>query len=66
MYLSFQVLKNFIPPLLEAVLIDYRSNLPAAREPEVLSTMATIVNKLEVCEIGPESMKFGWNNKLIT
>ncbi|XP_071834526.1 exportin-1-like isoform X2 [Apostichopus japonicus] len=41
------VLKNFIPPLLEAVLIDYRSNLPAAREPEVLSTMATIVNKLE-------------------
>ncbi|MGH0137142.1 UNVERIFIED_CONTAM: hypothetical protein FKN15_017488 [Acipenser sinensis] len=28
------------------VLIDYQRNVPAAREPEVLSTMATIVNKL--------------------
>ena len=34
-------------PLLDAVLIDYRSNVAAAREPEVLSTMATIVNRLE-------------------
>jgi len=42
------VAENFVPPLLEAVLIDYRSNAPAAREPEVLSTIATIVNKLEV------------------
>uniref|UniRef100_H2YXR1 Exportin-1 n=1 Tax=Ciona savignyi TaxID=51511 RepID=H2YXR1_CIOSA len=42
-----QVAENFVPPLLEAVLIDYRSNVPAAREPEVLSTIATIVNKLE-------------------
>ncbi|CAK8692305.1 exportin-1-like [Clavelina lepadiformis] len=41
------VAENFVPPLLEAVLIDYRSNAPAAREPEVLSTIATIVNKLE-------------------
>uniref|UniRef100_H2YXR2 Exportin-1 n=1 Tax=Ciona savignyi TaxID=51511 RepID=H2YXR2_CIOSA len=41
------VAENFVPPLLEAVLIDYRSNVPAAREPEVLSTIATIVNKLE-------------------
>uniref|UniRef100_A0A8C1H6C3 Exportin-1 n=1 Tax=Cyprinus carpio carpio TaxID=630221 RepID=A0A8C1H6C3_CYPCA len=38
--------ENFVPPLLEAVLIDYQRNVPAAREPEVLSTMATIVNKL--------------------
>lgn len=41
-----QVAENFVPPLLEAVLIDYQRNVPAAREPEVLSTMATIVNKL--------------------
>ncbi|CAI9730357.1 exportin-1-like isoform X1 [Octopus vulgaris] len=37
---------NFIPPLLDAVLLDYQRNVPAAREPEVLSTMATIVNTL--------------------
>merc|ERR1712136_393588 len=41
------VAENFVPPLLEAVLIDYRSNAPSAREPEVLSTIATIVNRLE-------------------
>ncbi|XP_072129568.1 exportin-1-like isoform X2 [Mobula birostris] len=41
------VAENFVPPLLDAVLIDYQRNVPAAREPEVLSTMATIVNKLE-------------------
>ena len=41
-----QVGENFVPPLLDAVLIDYQRNVPAAREPEVLSTMATIVNKL--------------------
>ena len=40
--------ENFIPPLLDAVLLDYQRNVPAAREPEVLSTMATIVNRLEV------------------
>ena len=42
------VAENFVPPLLEAVLLDYQRNVPAAREPEVLSTMATIVNRLEV------------------
>nr|CAG4640611.1 EOG090X00LI [Eulimnadia texana] len=42
------VLENFIPHLLDAVLVDYqRCPVPATREPEVLSTMATIVNKLE-------------------
>ncbi|XP_011311556.1 exportin-1 [Fopius arisanus] len=42
------VLENFIPPLLDAVLLDYqKTNVPCAREPEVLSAMATIVNKLE-------------------
>ncbi|GAB5569646.1 exportin-1 isoform X1 [Prionailurus iriomotensis] len=40
------VAENFVPPLLDAVLIDYQRNVPAAREPEVLSTMAIIVNKL--------------------
>ncbi|ODN05594.1 Exportin-1 [Orchesella cincta] len=42
------VLENFIPPLLEAILLDYQTTLVAsAREPEVLAAMATIVNKLE-------------------
>ncbi|RWS29223.1 Exportin-1-like protein, partial [Leptotrombidium deliense] len=42
------VLENFIPHLLDAVLLDYqRCTVPSAREPEVLSTMATIVGRLE-------------------
>lgn len=42
------VLENFIPPFLDAVLLDYqRTAVPSAREPEVLSAIATIVNKLE-------------------
>lgn len=42
------VMESFIPPLLDAVLMDYqRTIVPAAREPTVLSTMAAIVNKLE-------------------
>jgi len=42
------IMNSFLPPLLEAVLLDYqRTSVPAAREPEVLSTMATFVNKLE-------------------
>ncbi|XP_043256651.1 exportin-1 [Colletes gigas] len=42
------VLENFIPPLLDAVLLDYqKTNVHCAREPEVLSAMATIVNRLE-------------------
>lgn len=41
------VIENFIPPLLDAVLMDYqRCKIPSAREPKVLSTMASIVNKL--------------------
>ncbi|KAL0831272.1 hypothetical protein ABMA28_002117 [Loxostege sticticalis] len=41
------VLENFIPPLLDAVLLDYqRTTVPDAREPEVLSCMAAIVYKL--------------------
>ncbi|XP_076658878.1 exportin-1 emb [Halictus rubicundus] len=49
------VSENFIPPLLDAVLLDYqKTNVHCAREPEVLSAMAIIVNKLEdyiTCEI---------------
>jgi exportin-1 len=72
---SQMIMDNFIPPLLDAVLLDYqvcsfcffffgnfrsnsnfflfhffflqRTKEPAAREPAVLSTMASIVNKLE-------------------
>ncbi|KAM9859239.1 exportin-1-like [Aulostomus maculatus] len=42
-----QVVANkFVPPLLDAVLLDYQKNVPAARDPEVLCTIATIVNRL--------------------
>jgi len=52
-----QVLENFIPPLLDAVLIDYqRTSVPSAREPEVLSAMGTIVHKLG-CHITSEVPK---------
>ena len=41
------MLENFIPPLLDAVLLDYqRTPVASAREPEVLSTITVIVNKL--------------------
>jgi exportin-1 len=42
------VLENFIPPLLDALLLDYQMcSVPCAREPEVLTTIAAIVGKLE-------------------
>ncbi|CAG9863650.1 unnamed protein product [Phyllotreta striolata] len=42
------VLDNFIPPFLDAILLDYqRTPVPVAREPEVLGAIATIVNRLE-------------------
>lgn len=41
------VADNFVPPLLDAVLLDYQRNVPAAREPEVLSSMAAIVERLK-------------------
>ena len=43
-----QVREHFLPPLLDAILIDYKRNVPQAREPEVLSTVSVIVEKLEV------------------
>lgn len=39
---------NIVPKLLEAVLVDYKNNVPDAREAEVLNVMTTIVNKLHV------------------
>jgi exportin-1 len=39
---------NMVPPLLEAVLIDYHRNVPDAREAEVLNVMTTIIHKLHV------------------
>jgi exportin-1 len=44
---SQQVVENFIPPLLDAVLSDYNTSIPEARDHEVLSCMATIVNRLQ-------------------
>lgn len=41
------VTQNLIPPLLEAVLGDYKTNVPDTRDPEVLSLMAMIINKLK-------------------
>lgn len=43
-----QVHDHFLPPLLDAILIDYHKNVPQAREPEVLSTVTSIVDKLQV------------------
>lgn len=39
---------SLIPPLLEAILGDYKQNIPAARDAEVLSVMVTIVTRLGV------------------
>ncbi|KAK6058655.1 CRM1 protein, partial [Cooperia oncophora] len=40
------VLENIVPPLFDAVLFDYQKNVPAAREPKVLSLLSIIVTKL--------------------
>lgn len=43
------VLHSFIPQLLDAILLDYKTcQVPSAREPEVLSTMSTVIKKLYV------------------
>lgn len=43
------VMNSFIPPLLDAVLADYKEcTVPSAREPEILSTMSIVVEKLNV------------------
>lgn len=39
---------NIVPPLLDAVLVDYNRNVPDARDAEVLNVMSTIITKLHV------------------
>jgi exportin-1 len=40
---------NIVPALLDAVLVDYNRNVPAARDAEVLKVMSVIIGKLSVC-----------------
>ena len=40
--------QNLVPGLLDAVLSDYRNNVPDAREAEVLNLMTSIITKLHV------------------
>ncbi|RHN39097.1 putative armadillo-like helical protein [Medicago truncatula] len=40
-----QIGKQFVPPMMDLVLRDYVKNMPDARESEVLSLFATIINK---------------------
>ncbi|KKY28632.1 putative exportin [Phaeomoniella chlamydospora] len=37
---------SMVPPLLDAILVDYARNVPDAREAEVLNVMTTIIHKL--------------------
>ncbi len=39
---------NIVPPLLDAVLVDYNRNVADARDAEVLDVMTTIISKLNV------------------
>ncbi|KAL0403306.1 UNVERIFIED_CONTAM: protein EXPORTIN 1A [Sesamum radiatum] len=43
--------KQFVPPMMDPVLGDYARNLPDARESEVLSLFATIINKYKATMI---------------
>ncbi|XP_065919599.1 exportin-1-like [Dysidea avara] len=45
--------EHFLPPLLDAILLDYKRNVPSAREPEVLSTITSIIDKAQVTESVP-------------
>lgn len=40
------VASHFVPQMLETILIDYQKTTPTAREAEVLSLLATCINKL--------------------
>ena len=41
------VAQGFIPPVLDPILGDYQRNIAGARDPEVLTLFATVVNKLK-------------------
>uniref|UniRef100_A0A5B6Z688 Putative exportin-1 n=1 Tax=Davidia involucrata TaxID=16924 RepID=A0A5B6Z688_DAVIN len=43
--------KNFVPPMMDLVLGDYARNLPDARESEVLSLLARIINAYKAAMI---------------
>jgi exportin-1 len=45
------VLTQMVPPLLDSVLVDYSSNVPNARDAEVLRAMSTIITKLSVSDL---------------
>ena len=46
---DMEMVNNIIvPPLLDAVLVDYNHNVPDARDAEVLDVMTTIITKLHV------------------
>jgi exportin-1 len=38
--------RQMVPPLLEAILLDYKQNVPDAREAEVLNVITTLIMKL--------------------
>src|SRR5271168_4844726 len=40
--------ESMVPPLLDAILLDYQRNVPDAREAEVLNVVTTIIHKLRV------------------
>lgn len=42
------VSESMVPPLLDAILLDYQRNVPDARDAEVLSVTTTIIHKLHV------------------
>lgn len=42
-----QVAQGFIPPVLDPILGDYNRNIAGARDPEVLTLFATVVEKLK-------------------
>ncbi|KAL5568216.1 hypothetical protein UlMin_024791 [Ulmus minor] len=46
-----QIGKQFVPPMMDPVLLDYARNVPDARESEVLSLFATIINKYKAAMI---------------
>ncbi|KAJ4841653.1 Exportin-1, variant 2, partial [Turnera subulata] len=46
-----QIGKQFVPPMMDPVLGYYARNLPDARESEVLSLFATLINKYKAAMI---------------
>lgn len=49
---DLQAVRNqMVPPLLDAVLVDYNRNVPGARDAEVLKAMSTVITKLSVSRL---------------